>query len=144
MLQRIQTVYLLIALALVASSSALPWVTYLQEGASTQFMVGQNALAVYALAAATCFTIIAATLAFKDRKRQMLLIKVAMVDAVLLLGIFSVLHYLQINALSATGALELAYGFGPVLPIVSLILLWMAHKGVKKDDDLVRSVDRLR
>ena len=34
--------------------------------------------------------------------------------------------------------------FGVCLPVVSIILYWLAYKGIKHDDDLVRSADRLR
>jgi hypothetical protein len=36
------------------------------------------------------------------------------------------------------------YPLYAILPIVSIILFWMAKKGIKHDDDLVRSADRLR
>ena len=34
--------------------------------------------------------------------------------------------------------------FGICLPVVSIVLYWLAYKGIKHDDDLVRSADRLR
>jgi len=35
-------------------------------------------------------------------------------------------------------------GIGLVLPIIVVLLLVMANKAIKKDEDLVKSVDRLR
>lgn len=35
-------------------------------------------------------------------------------------------------------------GVGMFLPIVSIVLLVLANKAIKKDEDLVKSVDRLR
>jgi ABC-type polysaccharide transport system permease subunit len=35
-------------------------------------------------------------------------------------------------------------GIGVLLPIISIVLLAMANKAIKKDEDLVKSVDRLR
>jgi len=35
-------------------------------------------------------------------------------------------------------------GIGMFLPIVSIVLLVLANKAIKKDEDLVKSVDRLR
>ncbi len=34
--------------------------------------------------------------------------------------------------------------FPMIFPIVNIILLVLAHRGIKKDDDLVKSADRLR
>jgi ABC-type polysaccharide transport system permease subunit len=35
-------------------------------------------------------------------------------------------------------------GIGMFLPIVAIVLLVLANKAIKKDEDLVKSVDRLR
>jgi len=35
-------------------------------------------------------------------------------------------------------------GIGMFLPLVSIVLLALANKAIKKDEDLVKSVDRLR
>ena len=35
-------------------------------------------------------------------------------------------------------------GIGVLLPIISIVFLAMANKAIKKDEDLVKSVDRLR
>jgi hypothetical protein len=35
-------------------------------------------------------------------------------------------------------------GIGMFLPIISIVLLVMANKAIKKDEALVKSVDRLR
>lgn len=36
------------------------------------------------------------------------------------------------------------YGIGSVLPVAAIILLIIAISGIRKDEKLVRSVDRLR
>ena len=35
-------------------------------------------------------------------------------------------------------------GIGLILPIFSIVFLVLANKAIKKDEDLVKSVDRLR
>ena len=35
-------------------------------------------------------------------------------------------------------------GVGMFIPILSIVLLALANKAIKKDEDLVKSVDRLR
>ena len=35
-------------------------------------------------------------------------------------------------------------GIGIFLPVVSIVFLALANKAIKKDEDLVKSVDRLR
>lgn len=80
---------------------------------------------------------------FKDRKKQVKLINMAML-AVILLGV-----WFYFTADKALNAENLAFGLANIgvgfflLPII-LILLWMAGSAIKKDEKLVRSVDRLR
>ena len=62
----------------------------------------------------------------------------------MLLLCFDFDHYQKIERLKALGEVTMSYGFPIIFPVVNLILLWLAHRGVKKDEDLIRSVDRLR
>jgi hypothetical protein len=39
---------------------------------------------------------------------------------------------------------QTSYLFPSILPLIVIILLFLAHRGVKKDEELVRSADRLR
>ena len=39
---------------------------------------------------------------------------------------------------------ELSYGWGVALPVLIVVLSLVAHAAVKKDDQLVKSADRLR
>ena len=42
------------------------------------------------------------------------------------------------------GAKSPEKGIGMFLPLVSIVFLVLANKAIKKDEDLVKSVDRLR
>ena len=47
--------------------------------------------------------------------------------------------------LNLPGAFENAEkGIGLILPVISIVLLVLANKAIKKDEALVKSVDRLR
>jgi ABC-type polysaccharide transport system permease subunit len=56
-----------------------------------------------------------------------------------LLGLFL---YQSLNVSGETQVSE--KGIGIFLPIISIVLLALANKAIKKDEDLVKSVDRLR
>ncbi|NQV52174.1 MAG: DUF4293 domain-containing protein [Flavobacteriales bacterium] len=144
MLQRIQTLYILFALAAVGSSLAFDWVTYTVNGETSSFMTDSNAIVMQVLVGLSGITSITVIARFKNRKAQMKLANVAMLDMLVIFAAFGFLHYQQIQSFAVTEGLDLSYDLAPALPIVALVLLWMAKKGIKKDDDLVRSVDRLR
>lgn len=62
-----------------------------------------------------------------------------MISNVILLGLFV---YRSLNLSGETQVSE--KGIGMFLPIVSIVFLVLANKAIKKDEDLVKSVDRLR
>ncbi len=144
MLQRIQTLYLLIALVAVGVSLVMDWVTYVMEEASTSFMTGNPAMVMYVLVGLSMLTLVLVISRFKDRKGQMKLANVAMFDMLLIVVMFGVLHYQQIESYNELGELSLSYDLGAAMPLIAIVLIWMAKKAIKKDDDLVKSVDRLR
>lgn len=79
---------------------------------------------------------------FRDRKRQMRMTA---------LSIISVLSFLTMMLTRVTGLSKLtppvtggSYWIGAVLPAVSLVFLLLALLGIRSDEKLVRSVDRLR
>ena len=74
---------------------------------------------------------------YKNRKRQMALCSLGILMLLVWVGIFCYDHYYLHGG-------STMYPLYAILPIVSIILFWMAKKGIKHDDDLVRSADRLR
>lgn len=82
---------------------------------------------------------------FEKRKVQMRLIRLLQVVVILILAA----QYWTVYQTNQTLKLMqhdtvVSYGLGLVLPIISFLLLSMAYNGVKKDEELVKSVDRIR
>jgi hypothetical protein len=89
------------------------------------------------------FTSIALTvisiLSFKKRQLQFVLNRLNIISNFVLLGVF------VYRSLTLSGeTLVSEKGIGVLLPIISIVFLVLANKAVKKDEDLVKSVDRLR
>ena len=76
---------------------------------------------------------------FKNRQLQFVLGRVNMLINFYLLG---VLIYLSLTLSGETAVSE--KGIGMFMPIIVIVLLVVANKAIKKDEDLVKSVDRLR
>ncbi|NER15313.1 DUF4293 family protein [Leptobacterium flavescens] len=136
MLQRIQSIYLLLV---VLISGGLPfllslWVNNIGEDVFAKdnilFLVIFIGSAV--LAGFTIFL-------FRNRKLQFVLNRLNMILNLTLLGVF-VVRSLNISGESAISE----KGIGMLLPIISIVFLVLANKAIKKDEDLVKSVDRLR
>lgn len=63
-----------------------------------------------------------------------------MIITLILLGLFV---YRSLTLSGGTAAVS-EKGIGIYLPLISIVLLALANKAIKKDEELVKSVDRLR
>ena len=137
MIQRIQTVYLLIALVILG---ALPFVFPLftmSDGKEFRFMNDSFYTVLFGLS--TTLTLIS-TMYFKKRQHQFVLNRLTIILNLILLGLFV---YRSLN-LSGEAIHVSEKGIGMFLPIVAIVFLALANRAIKKDEDLVKSVDRLR
>ena len=137
MLQRVQTLYLILVLVLMA---VLPYIFplwTLKSGKEFYFM--ENIIYVILFGLGSTLTIIS-IISFKKRQLQFVLGRLNIILNLILLGLF-VYHSLnvsgEINSVSEKG-------IGMFIPVFSIVMLVLANKAIKKDEDLVKSVDRLR
>ena len=135
MLQRIQTLYLLMA---AICSGILSSSTYLiiQDGV----VVGITDSLVYLLLflGSALLSVISIFL-YKSRQTQFVLGRLNIILNFILLGLF-VYRLLSLPGEPANSE----KGIGLLLPVFSIVLLVLANKAIKKDELLVKSVDRLR
>ena len=137
MLQRIQTIYLLLALI---STGVLPFFIPLwtmTDGKEYVFM--QNQLYAVLFGLSTTLSLVS-IVSYKKRQNQFVMGRLNIILNLILLGLFV---YRSLN-LSGVIASVSEKGIGMFLPIVAIVLLVLANKSIKKDEDLVKSVDRLR
>lgn len=129
MLQRIQTIWTLLAVLAavflfitgqdVVISDSIP---FLNIGCIVLVIMG--ALSIFS---------------FKNRKRQILLNTISIIINALLIG---VLAYWLLNL---SGGIQIPEkGIEPIFPLIAVICLLIANIYIRKDERLVKSVDRLR
>ncbi|MDD2821873.1 MAG: DUF4293 domain-containing protein [Flavobacterium sp.] len=137
MIQRIQTIYLLLAFVV---TGILPFVFPLwtmSDGKDYFFM--QNQIYVIVSGLSTTLTLLS-IVSYKKRQNQFVIGRLNIILNLILLGLF-VYHSLN---LSGETLVVSEKGIGMFLPILAIVLLVLANKAIKKDEDLVKSVDRLR
>ncbi|MEX2595466.1 MAG: DUF4293 family protein [Salibacteraceae bacterium] len=150
MIQRIQTLYLLIALILNLLTYFYHWVIYKADNAEITYGIAGLSTQETSISLLVVFIsmnvsiILLSILQFKNRKRQMNSVRASMMLAILLCALFGIRHYQNIQLFQMEESLEISYQFPVFVPIISLVFLWLALNGIKKDEDLVRSIDRLR
>ena len=137
MLQRIQTIYLILALLI---AGVLPFFLPLYtmgSGQQVYFMQNMVYATLFGLSLALSLLSI---LSYNKRQHQFVINRLNMILNLILLGLFV---YRSLNLSGETGMVS-EKGIGMFLPIVVIVLLVLANKAIKKDEDLVKSVDRLR
>ncbi len=137
MIQRIQTLYLLLAFLV---TGIFPFFIPLwTESNAKQFYFMQNQIYVIAFGLSTTLSLLS-IISFKKRQNQFVIGRLNIILNLILLGLFV---YRSLNVSGETQAVS-EKGIGMFLPIVAIVLLALANKDIKKDEDLVKSVDRLR
>ncbi|QEE50720.1 DUF4293 family protein [Flavobacterium alkalisoli] len=140
MLQRIQTVYLFIAFV---AAGVLPFVFPLWVTAAGEEYFFMKNLAFIALFGLSTTLSIISIVSFKKRKSQFVMGRLNIILNLILLGLF-IIRLLNLSGETNKDLIVSEKGIGMILPIISIVFLSLANKAIKKDEDLVKSVDRLR
>lgn len=142
MIQRIQSIYLAVVFAL---SAILPLVFKLWDDSKKEVYALEllSDLSIIAKLVPVFFLIsallaIVSIFKYKKRQLQFVLGRIIILINLFLLGI---LIYLSLNI---PGEASSEKGIGMFIPVVVILFTVLANKAIKKDEDLVKSVDRLR
>jgi hypothetical protein len=151
MIQRIQTVYLALAGICLALASLLDYVVMTNGDVNFVFNVkgfvaeGINLSRFpYFVAVPLCTALSFGAIAFfKKRKIQLMLCRI---NYLLVLAIIVLMFTNAMTFAEAVGASpeNIAYKGGFFMPVPALVFLILAQRGIKKDEALIRSIDRLR
>ena len=76
-------------------------------------------------------------------KNRIFQIRLTIFNILLMLGSIGLMYYYIRNGKGKLDA-EVYYSFPIALPLVSAILTYRAFRGIKKDEEIVRSYDRIR
>lgn len=144
MIQRIQSIYLLIATLLSGGLIFLLnlWVTeqgikfFALDSLSSDNLVLASVFVLFITSAVlTLITIFQ----FKKRQLQFVLGRLTILINFILVGIL--VYFAQ----NLSGEIKISEkGIGLLIPIFTIVFVVLANKAIKKDEELVKSVDRLR
>jgi len=158
MIQRIQTVYLALAIIAIGLLYFFPMATFFTDLAYLKLYItgvknmapdGTVPLSIGYVAPLTVVALVIAILAgitislYKNRSKQIQLTNIAVLLNIL--TILSVLFiYIPLIERRTSIKADFSGSLGIYLPVVSLMFLVLANRAIKRDDKLVRSSDRLR
>lgn len=154
MIQRIQTIFLLVAAIASSLGLFLPFGKLvdtegayyltstglfheLQSGEKTELF---STYPLLALVVATMLISIGAVFLYKNRKLQVRISQLNM----LLNGVFFGVIFFYVQKAESTVGVMLHYQAAVVAPFIAIIFLILAGRYINKDEELVRSTERLR
>jgi len=154
MIQRIQTVYLLIAEILIGALFFVPFAEIAgKEGSIYRFDIKgiylegvqkseiiYSSLPLVLLWAVSLILILITIFLYKNRILQM---KISTINIFILLGLGGLIfYYVWSGAKLLMGVYSLTIYL--VFPVIAAILIYLAIRAISKDEELVRSIDRIR
>ena len=132
MIQRIQSILMGFALLINGYITYTTFSSYNQSNENIFLYLSIISLIVFTIAIFSIFS-------FKKRQNQFVLNRLAIIFNFILL----VLFIYQSQSLSGDVSASMK-GIEVILTLISIVLLVFANKYIKKDEDLVKSVDRIR
>jgi hypothetical protein len=152
MIQRIQTVYLVLITALTVALFFLPMAVIQADSTFYSFDVsGLTALnqteltfSTWGLMVLAAIISLIAILSVFLYKKRMLQIRLCVFNAILLIGFYGLFGFFVWRISASTDIFHFKVQFALSFPLISLILDYLAIRNIGADEMLVRSLERLR
>ena len=149
MIQRIQTIYLLLATIIMIALNWMPLayfgdLEFLTYGIFSEFGIASISITTYPIAVIVIASVILAAMAifmYKNRIKQAKIVALSIFLDVMFYPIFTVYLWYSKEALAN---IDNSFSFALIIPVISIILKALANKAIKADEKLVRSADRIR
>jgi glucan phosphoethanolaminetransferase (alkaline phosphatase superfamily) len=149
MIQRKQSIFLALAVVFLVQLFIFPVYGFEKDGQFLPFYIyGLGSLspdyfATIALNVFSIFLLVAIIFLYKNRKQQLLLCKIA---TLLITALIVAIFYFAENAKSLPELAGYTSEIRPMLvtPLAALVMVILANRAIKQDEELVRSADRLR
>ena len=155
MLQRVQTVYLLAATVLMSLMLFLPLAEIAAEGTGiyevlskgwfiTSGETAELAMATWPVFILVLFLTLLSLINIFLYKKRKLQIRICIYSIILAFGLIGLIYYYFVLGFRPLDEPAYALSFPMVLPAIFIILVYLAFRGIRKDEILIRSQDRIR
>ena len=138
-IQRIQTLYLLIAAIIMGILTFMPTLNIGVGAEATTLSASKPEYTLLTLICLSVLVLIITIFRFKDLKAQMRLCKISMLLTVTVMAVVCA-HYVNLT----NGGASCAVSYWNALPPVALIMEMLAHKGMSHDKKLLSDSMRIR
>lgn len=152
MIQRIQTVYLLGAIILISVMFGLPvsehysldgkFYTFELMGVENQ--AGEQVYSTLPLVILFGVIDLLMVITVFIYKRRVLQMRLCVYNILLLLGSIGLGYYYLKMIIDEFNAPNYSFSFSVVIPLITIIFLYLAFRGIRRDELLIKSMDRIR
>lgn len=148
MIQRIQSLYILLSAILMGLLFVLPFAEIIQDnelyvfsfrGIVTQGTVEENGLSLALFIGLIMLLHVYTLFCYKKRILQ---IRLLVFSILLLIGLFGLFYFFTYYTFGDTA--KISFKIAVVFPLIAVILDYLAIRSIGKDEALIRSVDRIR
>lgn len=150
MVQRIQSIYLLLAGILTSIMLYANLITFTEQEREIYmgaFQLTDNQAtdpsSIVPLGGLIAISSLVSFLTVSMYKKRMLQLRMCRYNMILMIGIVALMAFYSYKIISQIDAI-LSVGFGAIMPLVALILTFLAFRAIRKDEILVKSYDRIR
>ncbi len=150
MLQRIQSVYLILAAAAMLISVTLPLASFYFNTEEVLFeamgiyLNGELTDSTWGLFVIGLMSSIAALITIFLYKNRILQIRLSIFNIVLMIGFYLYFGFIMYKVYPVENLEFSKVGFGIIMPVVSIILTILAIRKIGADEALIQSLNRLR
>ena len=154
MIQRIQTIYLLIAVLLIGALFFVPYAVisdgmgaiyhfdasgFYSESAPKAGLI-MTSMSIVALCAISVLFIMVTIFQFKNISRQIIFSRLNILIVIALFGLLSYNTWQCTKLITGNYSLKISLTF----PLIAIILIYLALKAIKRDEKLLKSINRIR
>ncbi|RYD53449.1 MAG: DUF4293 family protein [Sphingobacteriales bacterium] len=148
MIQRIQSLWLFLAsmisgLLFMPSTVLYKWAVPALPIVQTETLTATKFYPLLIIAAFMTILPLVTIFFFKDRPRQRGLATLSILASLA----FAIVMFMKITAIRSSGISKVGeqYGIlGALVPVISIVFLILAVRGIRKDEKIIKSLDRLR
>lgn len=161
MIQRIQTLYLFLASAALACMYFFPIYTFVEkqpdatikevkltiqgrfekEATTNEYVLAKPNYAKSVMTLAIGLGLMVTIFQFNDRKKQL---RIARIMIIMIFALIATMLTSAYSTVNAEGNTNIVTGMAVMFPSIAIVLTALAARAIKKDEDLVKSADRLR
>lgn len=134
MLQRIQTLYMVLA-AIVSIAIVLLFPMYTSNG---NVVMAMDNPVIFFFFGFCSGGLLANIFNFKKRKFQVVL------NRLVLIGYLVTLAFIITDMIGSADSKDVVFGAASLVPLFAIIMVFLANKGIMKDERLIKSADRIR